>query len=528
MLEQTLSTIVRELLQCEALGPDDDFFELGGSSLLAIELSRRVHEALGLELPLVDVFRHPTVRELAALLVGQTAAPAHVVPLAPAPSHPVSPLQHSLHVLEHMCSPADRAVVPVAFTLDATVDPTLAEAALRRVLDRHEILRTTFTVEGSRLVQRVHPSTSHSQGLAWTDLRQAAAAHHALQALLDAAVADPFDLERGPLVRLHLIQLAEARCVALLSIHHIISDGFSAAIFERDLRWAYDELAATTVLAAGLAPPPPLPFHYKDYVAWLDRWIDGPAGEQARAHWTRALQDRVPSRPFGDDTTSGSFATAMHEAPLDAATRAVVRRLSEQLDVTPFVVLQACVRVLLWRWTGCPGMVVGVAVATRDALPLSGQIGPYVNTLPVWADVPARGSFARLVAAVDQAMLAALAHALLPVEQIAAALTGGAPLFDVGMTMQPRSAAGQRLERPRSSRSDPLGIALLFIAYDDPDALDLRVRYRTGRFSHEQIVTLHDALSGVIHAVGERPDAPLEEALETRTPTGRLIELELE
>ncbi len=528
MFEAELTKILGDVLQHEAIGPEDDLFEHGGSSIHAIEIARRVFEELGLELQLVDVLRHPSVRALGTLLVTLTPAPtSRVTPHEPSSRHPISPVQRSLLVLERMSERADAAVVPVIMELEANLEPELARAAYRRVLERHEILRTTFTMEDDGPAQRVGSASDMAAGWRYTDARGATDPARSLQALHDAAASEPFDLERGPLIRLHLVDLADGLSVGVLSIHHIVSDGFSAATLERELRWTYDELAGQSIVGQGIEAPATLAFHYKDYVYWLDEWTAGPEGARAQAYWSGVLDGHVPSLHFGEPRAEASFATAMDERALDAATLAALHRLSERLEVTVFVVLQACIRALLRARAGDAGFVLGVAVTTRDVAGSSGQIGPYVNTLPVRVAVPARASFAQLVAATDESMLAALSHRLLPVERIAAQLTGGAPLFDVGFTMQPRRAAGPRTRVELPVRSDPLGIALLFIAYDESRGLALRIRYRTAVVSRVEVEQLRDALVRVIHAVDERPEDPLAEVLDPPAGAGRFIELDL-
>ncbi len=515
MRESALRKILSEVLGRDAVDIDADFFELGGSSLRALEVSRRIGDELGLTLELIDVFQNPSVRKLGALLQARAASPGTrpPAPLPQAESYRVSAIQRSLFMLDRMCEPRDRIAVPFVFGLEHNLVPELAEAAFHRVRDRHEVLRTTFSIEADSPVQRVFPRSTDQSGFACTDLRSAAENERSLQEVFDAASADPFDLEQGPVARLHVVDIADGFAVAMLSLHHIVSDAFSASSFEHDFRCAYDELSGTELLARQRPPPPTLSFHYKDYVPWLDAWIGGRHGERAREFWSNAFARPTPL-PFGKSPDL-SFATATVEVPLDELTLGILRRSSEELEVTLFIVLQAVIRVLLLQVTGEASVVLGVAVTTRDTLALSGHIGPFVNTLPVPFELDSKSSFAAAVAAIDQAMLAAHAHKLLPVESIAAHVTDGAPLFDVGLTMQPGPAlhTDPRVAIALPPRTDPLAISLLFAAYERDLDLGLQIRYRTARFSHAEVIDLAGELVRIIGALDGRSGAPLKDVL---------------
>jgi acyl carrier protein len=527
--QRALSEILRDVLEHDALGADDDFFALGGDSLRAIEVSRRVQDELGLKLELVDVFTHPSARALAELLAARGQHAARGVPLAARACHPASAVQRGLYLLDELTSRHDAAVLPVVIELGAAVDPELAAAAFRRVLERHEILRTTFALEHGALQQRVRPLAAMPPAFEHTDLTALASPVRSLRAIYEAAAKQPFDLEAGPLVRLHVVCVSPASSVALLSIHHIVSDAFSAAILERDLRWAHDELAGRTVLAHGLPEPEPLAFHYKDYVRWLDEWIEGPAGRRALEHWLGALAGLEP--PPASVPAIASFAAARSDGPLPGETVARLERASVEHEVTLFVVLLSCITVLSRLRTGTTDVVIGVAASTRDAIPLSGQIGPYVNTLPIRTRVAGQSTFAGLVSAIDRTMLAALAHKLLPLETLAAARGDQASLFDVGFTMQQRGvsppAAADWLAG--DTLSDALGIGLLFVAYDGPAGLALRIRYQTARFTADEIHALRAELESVIGVLCDRPEVTLDELLAPRSSAaGRFIDLDLD
>jgi aryl carrier-like protein len=517
MYRPALSLIFRNVLKREEIADDDDLFALGVDSVQAIAILHRIRDEIGLTIELADIWKHPSIRALDAALLASPAprSARHVPPAGPRDHYPVSPVQRGLCLMDGMARPEERQATPSVSVFDADLDPGIAETAFRQVLRRHEPLRTVFGFARGAPVQAVRPAEDMAQAFAYTDLGADPDPAATLRRLHEAAARQAFDLETGPLVRFHIVRTPPSRCIGLLTLHHIVSDDFSAATVENDFRRYYDAAAGRRVIAEGVPETRPLAFQYKDYVLWLEEWIRGPGGRRSLAYWTGALAGFTPPALFGTGRTT-SFAAGRDDAPVPPEILARLSRCSAGLEATPFVVLLGCIRTLLFVETGHRDVAIGVAATTRDEVPLSGQIGPFVNTLPMRSRISGATTFRRLVADLEEARLEALAHKLLPVETLAEALPPGPPLFDVGFTLQKRRGpAGLEadLAGPRGG-SDPLGIKLLFIAFESPSELVIRIRYQTARFSPEEIGRLRDRLMQVVGTVCAAVDTPFDELFE--------------
>ncbi|PRE81748.1 non-ribosomal peptide synthetase, partial [Burkholderia gladioli] len=284
-VEPGLAAIWQDLLGLERVGRHDDFFELGGHSLLAVKLISQVRLATGVELGLADLFAHPRLAELARAV--SRAAASTLPPIEPIGRDGALPLsfaQQRLWFLAQMDGVSSAYHMPAALRLSGTLDRAALQASLDRIVERHEALRTTFVREGKQVVQRIG-APGGGLPIAFSDLA-AEQASEQLEARLDQAAHQPFDLEQGPLVRAELFRLAEAEHVLLVTMHHIVSDGWSMGVLSRELGALYRAFLARQ------ADPLPVPvLQYADYAAWQRRWLEGPVMQEQAAYWRRALAD---------------------------------------------------------------------------------------------------------------------------------------------------------------------------------------------------------------------------------------------
>ncbi|MET8546929.1 condensation domain-containing protein, partial [Kitasatospora sp. NPDC004799] len=288
--EHRTAELFAEVLGIRPPGMDDGFFELGGDSILSIRLAARLTEAFGTDLGPRAVFDHPTPAGLARLLTEAAADPARppVVPVPRTGPAPMSHAQQRLWFLEEF-TPGVAENVALALRLRGTLDPGALGAALDALTARHESLRTTFDSVDGHGVQLVHPP--HVVPLPLHDLsgRPADERPRALRELLTADRARPFDLRRGPLLRATLVRLAEGDHVLALTLHHMVTDGWSTGVLLADLAHLYRaELGSTEDELA------PLPVQYVDYAHW-QRTAGAPA-EEHLAYWRRQLAGVVPPR----------------------------------------------------------------------------------------------------------------------------------------------------------------------------------------------------------------------------------------
>ncbi|MFL6199419.1 MAG: amino acid adenylation domain-containing protein [Thermoanaerobaculia bacterium] len=436
--ENLLAGVWTELLGRPA-GPDDDFFALGGHSLLAVRLASRIREVFGVDLPIPELFRRPTLAGLAAhleqlaRLVGDAEAPPFPA-LRAVPRNgpvPLSFAQQRLWFLDRLEPASPRYNVPAAIHLDGPLDPAALERALRALVDRHEALRTRFTEGTGGPVQEIDPEPDLP--LPWIDLAGLPREQRNAEArLLGAAEARrPFDLARGPLLRARLLRRGAEEHTLLLVCHHIAVDGWSLALLLR-------ELAA--LLRGEPLPPPPL--QMADFALWQRAWMEGGTLASGLAAGRMRLAG-IPDLALATDrprppvpSSRGGRRPLAVAAPLAAALEALGRRLG----ATPFMVLLAAFEAVLGRWSGQEVFAVGAPVAGRDRVETAGVVGLFVNTVVLRADLAGEPAFAALVARVREDALAAYAHQDLPFDKLVDALAPArdlshAPLFQAMLSL---------------------------------------------------------------------------------------------
>jgi amino acid adenylation domain-containing protein len=459
LVEELLAAIWGEVLGRERVGVDDGFFDLGGHSLLATQVVSRVRQALGVELPLRDLFEAPTVAGLAARLERARGAVPAAPPLVPFPRdgtdrHPLSFAQQRLWFLDGWEPGSAAYNVPLDLHLRGRLLPGALARALLAIVHRHESLRTTLEVEGGSPVQVVHPPAAWPlPGIDLAGLPAPAREREAAR-LARAEARRPFDLARGPLVRVALLRLAATEHLLLATLHHAVADGWSLGVLVRELGAFYRRAAGEPAPLSALQPPlsvlPPLPVQYGDYARWQRGWLAGEVLAAEVEHWRRRLAGapaalELPTdrpRPAVVESRGGS-----RPAVLPAALASDLRALARSRESTPFMALAAGFAALLGRYAGQEEVCLGTPVAGRTRVETEGLIGLFVNTLVLRLDLAGGPSFAGLLARAREVALDAHAHQEVPFEKLVEALAPGrsldrAPLFQAMLTLQnaPREA----------------------------------------------------------------------------------------
>jgi amino acid adenylation domain-containing protein/non-ribosomal peptide synthase protein (TIGR01720 family) len=418
--EVLLAGIWAALLRVDGIGRDDDFFRRGGHSLLAAQLISRVRRAFGVELPLAELFRDATLAGLAAR-IGELAR-AGVPPAPPLERRPpgteapLSFAQQRLWFLDRLLPGSPAYHLPSAVRLRGRLEVAALAAALGAIARRHEALRTRFPAVDGEPVQRVDDPAPVPLPVIDLTTLPAAGREAAARALARAEARRPFDLAAGPLFRARLLRLAADDHVALFTLHHAVSDGWSVGLLVGELKALYR--ACRERRAAGL---PALPVHYSDYARWQRGWL---AGDVLAAHldyWRRRLAGAPPTLELPADRPRPavqSFRGATLRRALPPALTAPLWRLGAATGATPFMVLVAAFAALLHRWSGQHDLVLGTPVAGRNRLEVEGLIGLFVNTLVLRFDLAGDPSFGALLAQVRAVSLEAQAHQELPFEKL--------------------------------------------------------------------------------------------------------------
>jgi amino acid adenylation domain-containing protein len=441
-LEEQLAAIWSEVLGVERIGVHDDFFDLGGQSLLAHRVAMRVAARLGVELDLQSLFNAPTVAALAQRIAGLREAGAperEALPTVPGEASPLSLAQQRLWLLDRLEPGGAGYNVPVAVRLEGPLDAGLLARALAAIVGRHEPLRTVYALAEEEPVQVVTPPAGGAGfPLARLDLRglPAAARDRALRQALRAEANRPFDLARGPVARFLLAELGSGERVLLATIHHIATDGWSISVFFRELAVLYGDFAAGRP-----ASLPAVPLRYADWAIWQRGALASGALDAQLAYWRRQLAGlpvlELPAdRPRAAAAAAGGDRGALRPVEIPAGLIEPFRRPGQGGGITPFTVLLAGYLALLARLSGQDDLAVGIPAAGRRGLETEELIGFFVNTLVVRPAAGDDPGFAALLGRVRDAVLAAQASQDVPFERLVEELqperaAGVSPFFQV-------------------------------------------------------------------------------------------------
>src|SRR5579864_7603526 len=439
-IETTLAAIWREVLAAEKVGRNDDFFALGGHSLLAATMITRLREALGLEVELGDIFERPCLSDFASKIAnGQRAQLPPITKADRSQPLPLSYAQQRLWFLAQMEGVSEVYHMPFGVRLMGKLDRHALGLALDRIVQRHEALRTTFVMADGEPVQRIASVEDSHFLLRDHDLCQQADSESGLRQLYEEEAHASFDLETGPLIRGRLIRTGEDQYALLITMHHIISDGWSVGVLLNELSILY------RAFARGEADPlPELAVQYPDYAVWQRHWMQGEVLEQQAEYWKTTLAGAPTLLELPADhvrPADQKYAGAWYEMVLDEKLTAGLKELSKQQGATLYMTLVAGWAALMGRLSGQEDILIGSPAANRRQGELEGLIGFFVNTLVLRTDLSNRPGVEELLERVKIQALGAQQHQDIPFEQVVEAVQperslAHSPLFQVMFAWQ--------------------------------------------------------------------------------------------
>jgi amino acid adenylation domain-containing protein len=437
--EEILCELFVEVLGVERVGIDDNFFESGGHSLMASLLVSRVRKTMSVELPLRRLFEAPTVAELATHL-HQTAGmrPALTRQARPA-LLPLSYPQQRLWFIDQLQKTSTEYNIPGALRLRGPLDLPALEKAMNTIVERHESLRTTFMETGGQPFQIVMPQLLVEVPLKDLSDTEPDAQQQQVIAAMRAEREQPFDLQRGPLLRASVIRLQQHEHVLLLTFHHIVFDGWSHGVFSRELVTLYESFHQQRP-----SPLPPLPVQYADFAIWQRGWLNQEMIERELRYWRAQLADIPEQLGLPQDRPRQmrqTFAGDVCSHTINAGQLQAIRRLAQSADATLYMTLLGAFAVLLERYSGQRDVIVGSPVANRHDPLLEPLIGFFVNSLVLRIRLAPQATFRELLAQVRATSLEAFQHQDLPFERLVEELSprrslNTPPVFQVLFAVQ--------------------------------------------------------------------------------------------
>ncbi len=491
-IEELLAGLWAQVLNVETVGTHDNFFRLGGDSLLATQLLARVRETVRVELSFSSFFEIPTVAGMARNIgtARQPLPDQQLALLQPRPRSSALPLsygQQRLWFLEQLQPGLAVYHVPLSWRFIGSLNvPALAQS-LEAMVQRHEILRTAFPSVDGQPGQVI--AADLALPLPVVDLQYLPVNEReaVVLRLTTEEARRPFDLASGPLIRTTLLRLSDEDHVLLLTLHHIIFDGWSAEVFWRELTTLYTASCTGQPLLL-----PVLPLQYADFAVWQRQWLQGQVLEAQLAYWKQRLGDTLPVLDLPTDRPRPQIQTfqgARQSLMLSDSLTAALKALSQREDVTLFMTLVAAFQTLLCRYTGQTDLVVGTPVTGRTRVETEGLLGFFVNTLILRTDLSGNPSFREVLQRVRTVALGAYDHQDLPFEKLVEALQ---PERD--LSRHPLVQVVVALQQPPPLATELSGLTVCPVAVD------------CGTAKFELTLSLQDTMQGLLATVEYNTD----------------------
>ncbi|MEH1935807.1 MAG: amino acid adenylation domain-containing protein [Nostoc sp.] len=524
-VEEVLAKIWVEVLRLEQISVYDNFFEIGGHSLLATQVISRIRDTYQLDLPLRRLFDAPTVASLAESIEAQLKQNLEwhtqaIVPVTRNQNLPLSFAQQRLWFLEQLLPDSPFYNFPQTFRLFGQVNLSALEQSINEIVRRHEVLRTTFALSNGQPVQIIAPALSvpihlvdlRSRSVSFRESLSESQKDTEIQRLMIEEFQQPFNINRGPLLRTTLLQLDAEEYLLLLSIHHIVFDGWSVSVLFRELTLLYQ------TFANGLPSPlAELPIQYADFAVWQRQWLQEKVISQELVYWKQQLADlpilELPShRPRPAIQT---YRGARQPLAFSKSLSEAVTRFSQQEGVTLYMTLLAAFQTLLFRYTNSEDILVGSLIANRHHQKIENLIGFFVNTLVLRSDFSGSPSFRQLLKQVREVTLEAYAHQDIPFEKLVEELEperdlSRHPLFQIcfalqNVPMQALELSGlsinHRLEYNGTAKFD-----LFLELFETPDGISGWFEYSTDLFDAATISRIGEHFQTLAAGIVANPD----------------------
>jgi amino acid adenylation domain-containing protein len=442
-IQEVLADLWSELLGVERVGIDDDFFQLGGHSLLVAKLAARMRQVFQVELSLIEVFKKPTIAELAEAIERADKGSSgdelpELPPILRAPRDRPIPLsfpQERVWFLNRL-TPGGNIAYNFQFTLwlQGRLDVGAFHRTLEEIVRRHEVLRTSFPEVDGRPVQVIHPSMAVELPLIDLVALPEERRREESERLVFESTQTPFDVARIPLLRWRLLRLDGDLHEMIQVEQHFVHDGWSFGVFLREIKAIYG------AYIAGLPSPlPELPIQYADFAAWQRGWMDGPVMDQMMAYWRKKLAGTSTVLELPTDRprpARTSFKGDITIFPVPPELYDSLRRFGRAQGFTLYMTMLSGFFSLLSRYTGQEDILLGTNNANRRARETEGLIGMIVNSLLIRGDLTGNPSFRELLGRVRETSLENYVYQDTPFERLVQELRperqlGRNPLFQV-------------------------------------------------------------------------------------------------
>jgi acyl carrier protein len=510
-LQKTLVRIWENFFGFERLGIHDDFFKLGGDSLKVVKLLQRIHNECGTVIPVADFFNAPTIEGAALFIDGSSGEEKaeRIEPVEEKEYYPLSPAQERLFIIQQMDKTATLYNEFYMAPLMGHPDRELIKGVIRRLIHRHECLRTSFFMVDDKPVQHIHPPGDLTVELEYREIEHP---DRDLAAEI-AAFVHPFDLGNPPLMRIRLIKGGTEKYMLMFDMHHIITDGMSMRVFMEEV---------DTLKSGGTLPP--LPVRYRDYAQWLKHPRRRAAMKQQEFYWLKQFETPPPPLKLPlDHVRSGDFGRQGYVlVPVPEEVTTPLRTIAANEGATMFMLLLALYYVFLSKITGQYDIVVGTLIAGRSHPDLEVVLGMFVNTLAMRSQLPQTATFRQFLRQVRTQALEALANQDYPFDRLVDHAAGKRmphrnPMFDAAFSyFTMKSEAKDPLENSQAEDQISAGLSatmakfdLILGVKDQTYELLLNLNYDTTLFEEATVRRFIGYFVEIGLMVRDNPDIPL-------------------
>jgi acyl-CoA synthetase (AMP-forming)/AMP-acid ligase II len=522
-LEQQIAALWSGILGQKIIGRHDRFLQLGGDSISGAQLRSRIRDLFHVDVPWLSLFQEAgSVANLAAFIETHTQKQdlSPFPALIAHPDHTGIPLtfaQEPLWLAAQLDPDNTAYNRPLLLQLEGTLDIQALEGALHEIVQRHEPLRTTFSLESEGPKQNVIPAMPVQ--LLRRDLSQTPEPERegTFATLVAQEVATPFDLFQGPVFRSTLFQVTESDHRLLIIVHHLVSDGWSDAVFFQELETLYN-----CFCEGEPSPLPKLSIHYADFAVWQQQWLTGKSLDSQLTYWGEQLEG-FRSSPFLS-VSRASMTDVLQPSKreniiLSDVQTAVLRTFARKEGLTPFTILLAGFFVFLHRWAEANDLIVGVPIANRTHPLLEPLIGFFVNVLPFRSTIHWENSSRTFMQKLQEFALAALTHSEVPIQELRQTLGQGESLIGHSLLQvlfvfenapqhvpKLKDLACQHIALPDGG---PALVNFSLFLWDHPQHIQGYTVFNEDVVEQGMIRSFINAYASILDCMMKHPDAPL-------------------
>ncbi|MGM7721818.1 amino acid adenylation domain-containing protein [Metabacillus sp. Hm71] len=504
-LERKIAQIWGEVLQLKKVGRYDHFFEIGGHSLKAASVVLKINQEFSANLQMSEMFKQPTIKDLASLLSeNRQYETAGILPVKERAYYPVSSQQKRLYIMWQLNKDSLAYNLPTGIMIEGDLDTAAIQKTFQILVNRHEILRTSFSFADGQLVQHVHPMLAISVNCIEADQER-------LMEVVRSLI-KPFHLEKPPLIRINLIKIQENQHLLVTDAHHIVFDGLSMDVLMEEFTEIYEGKDL-----------PNLKVQYRDYAVWQEQFFQTEHFKRKEKYWLDQLSTHIPSLELRTDYPRRPVQKSDSDLITITASSDLTSRLKEaamENGTTLYMMLLSALNVLFAKYTGQEEIVIGSPTAGRSRPGLEKMIGMLANTV-VMRNFPRREKLLReFINEVKNTTLEALDHEEYPFEVLVDQLgvprnTGRNPVFDIAFSLDRQEDfvrnSGHLAFRSWPIESKMVQFDLFLHALETNEDLTLKFKFRTDLFKRETVERIAGHFLHLLDEMTIKGNSPIKE-----------------